>query len=279
MIAINKIAVLGPKGTFSDIAAKNLGYEILYFNTHEEVFDAINNKITDYALVAFENQLTGTIIENLNNIIKHDLRIIKEVILPIHHYLCVVPGAKEIKVIYSHPQGFLQCKEFLSKLKIKKVSTNSTVESFELIKIENKPGLACIGSRLAAKLYNLKIKNENIEDYHHNMTRFFVLSKKSINTKEVATGNKTSIIFTVKHEPGSLVSCLQRLAKHDINLTKIDSMPIPDKPWEYLFYCELETNDFEKLKTALDEMEVASSFIKILGSYPVIKESDTDGNN
>lgn len=263
---MSKIAVLGPRGTFSDMAARILGHEIIYFENHESVFDAVFSNKTEYGLIAFENQLTGTIIENLDLMIKNEMRIIKEIVLPIHHNLCALNLNKDIKKVFSHSQGFLQCRNFLGK-KYELIEMKSTADSFEHIKKNKLNDSACIGTKLAAEIYDFKTLNENIEDFSHNETRFFVISKNEAKEK----GKKASIIFKVRHEPGSLVNSLQRLAKHDINLTKIESRPIPEHPWEYMFYCDLECEDYERMKKAIDEMEVSLAFLKKLGTYDSIK--------
>lgn len=259
---MDKITVLGPKGTFSDMAARRLDYKIIYCDSHDEVIIKLVNKKADFALVAFENQLTGTIIENLDSIIKYNLKIIKEIVIPVHHNLCALSDSKDIKKIYSHPQGFFQCRGFLDD-KYEKIEMKSTAESFEYIANNKLLDSACIGPELAAEIYGLEIIKKNIEDFHHNQTRFFVLAKK----ENTIRGNKASIIFKAKHLPGSLVKSLQRLAKYDINLTKIESRPLPEHPWEYLFYCDLECADKEILNKALNEMELTLVFLKRLGTY------------
>jgi prephenate dehydratase len=263
---MSKISVLGPRGTFSDMAARKLDHEILYYPSHEDVISALENKEAEFALLAFENQLSGTILENLDLMIKNDLKIVKEIVLPIHHNLCVIDSTKNVNKIFSHPQSFLQCKTFLGK-RYEFIEMKSTADSFEHIKKNNLADAACIGTKLACEIYGFNILSENIEDFHHNQTRFFVISKNESNEK----GRKTSIIFKVRHEPGSLVNSLQRLAKYDINLTKIESRPIPEHPWEYMFYCDLECENYEKMKKAIDEMEVSLAFLKKLGTYDVIK--------
>ncbi|MCM2325113.1 MAG: prephenate dehydratase [Candidatus Woesearchaeota archaeon] len=263
---MSKISVLGPKGTFSDMAARKLEYDIIYHPSHEDVILSLKNNEAKFALLAFENQLSGTILENLDLMIKNDLKIIKEIVLPIHHNLCAMDTAKPVKKIFSHPQGFLQCRNFLGR-KYELIEMKSTADSFEHIKKNHLADAACIGTKLACEIYGFKILDENIEDFHHNETRFFVISKNESEEK----GKKASIIFKVKHEPGSLVNSLQRPAKHDINLTKIESRPIPERPWEYMFYCDLECENHEKMKKAIDEMEVSLAFLKRLGTYDVVK--------
>ncbi len=265
---MDKLGVLGPVGTFSDEAASKLEeFEKVYYKSHEDVFDALKNNEIENAIVAVENQLTGTIAENLDNIYKHNLHILSEIIIPVHQCFCAISKKEEIKNIYSHEQGFSQCKKFLENYKgVEKIKTESTAKAFELIKSKNLRGSACIGPKIAAQKYGLEIVQENIEDFKHNKTRFFLVSNKHIIPEDA---NKTSIIFKVKHTPGSLINCLQRLAKHDINLTKLESRPMPESPWEYMFYVDFEgsVND-ANVKIALSEMEAASYFIRILGSYP-----------
>jgi prephenate dehydratase len=190
---MDKIAVLGPQGSFSDMAGRKLNADLVYLNTHEQVFDALAADKVRYAVIAFENQLTGTIMENLDLMMKHDFKIVRELVLPIHHNLCVLPGMKSVKKVYSHPQGLQQCKNFLGK-KYELVETKSTSEAFEILKKNKSTDSACIGTSLAAEIYGFEVLSRDIEDFSHNQTRFFQLSKE----ESKKTGRKSSIIFKVK---------------------------------------------------------------------------------
>lgn len=264
---MDRLGVLGPKGSFSDDAAKKAGkFELVYYNSHDDIFDALKKGNVKCAIVAAENQLSGTIVENLDNIYRNDMHIISEIIIPVHQSLCALSSDEKIKALYSHEQGFSQCRRFLEQYKdAKRIITESTAHAFELIKANNMKGCACIGPKIAAQTYGLEIIKEDIEDFKQNQTRFFLISNESIIPDDA---DKTSIVFKVKHSPGSLISCLQRLAKHDVNMTKLESRPIPETPWEYLFYVDMEgsVND-DNVKLALSEMEAASYFVRVLGSY------------
>lgn len=265
---MEKIGVLGPKGSFSEAAAKKAGdYEIVYFNSHEDLFEATKNDKIRHSVVAVENQLSGTIQENLDNIFKNNLFITKEILIPVHQCLCAMEKHASVTKIYSHEQGFSQCRRFMEYHKdAERIITESTAKAFELIRKNNLPGSACIGPKIAADTYGLEVIKEDIEDFKQNQTRFFVIGKDKVVPEDA---DKTSIVFKVKHEPGSLISCLQRLAKHDVNMTKLESRPIPETSWEYLFYVDMEGSaDDENVKLALSEMEAASYFVRVLGSYP-----------
>jgi prephenate dehydratase len=268
-----KIAYQGIKGANSEAAiyqhygkkVKAIGYE-----TFEDVFKAVKNNKVDVGFLPFENTIAGSVVINYDLLLKENVFVIAEVFLKIRHALLSNKGnkLKNIKTAYSHPHSLEQCREFLKKHKINPVPKYDTAGAAKIVKERNKKEEAAIASELCAKIYGLDILKKGIETNKHNTTKFFAFVKKDKVPKDLKK-EKTSIAFKSKHYPGALVNCLQRLAKNDINLTKLESRPMPKNPWEYVFYVDFEGSiDDENVKLALSEMEASSIFIKVLGSYP-----------
>jgi chorismate mutase/prephenate dehydratase len=192
------------------------------------------------------------------------VKISQEVILKISHCLIGNPGAKlgAIKRVYSHPQALGQCEAYLEKLECEVIPTYDTAGSLKLIKGE--VGSAAIASKRAAKMYGMKILEEAIQTSPENYTRFFIISEHD---GEPTGHDKTSIVFSARHFPGSLYRCLEIL--RGLNLTKIESRPILGQPWNYSFYLDFEGHRTEdRVKKALEELKERTIFLKVLGSYP-----------
>lgn len=268
-----KVAYQGIKGAYSESAIyKHFGKkaEAIGYETFEDVFEAVKKGKADYGFLPFENTIAGSIVENYDLVLKENVSVIAEVFLGMEHNLLSHKGnnLKNIKIVYSHPHAVNQCKEFLKKHKLKAVPEYDTAGSAKLVKERNNIEEASIASELCADIYGLDILRRNIETNKNNITKFFVIVKKENIPKELKK-EKTSIALKTKHYPGALVNCLQRLSKNNINMTKLESRPIPENPWEYVFYVDFEGGlDDENVKLALSEMEAASIFIKVLGSYP-----------
>ncbi len=268
-----KIAYQGIKGAYSEAAVyKHYGKDIesIGHDTFDDVFEAVKKGNVDYGLVPVENTIAGTIVENYDLLLREDVSVIAEVFLRISHSLLSHKGNSlgGIKNVYSHPHALQQCREFLARHKIKAVPEYDTAGAAKLVKERNKKDEAAIASEFCAGIYGLEIIKKSIETNKYNTTRFFVIAKKDNAPKDIKK-EKTSIAFKTKHYPGALVNCLQRLSKNNINLTKLESRPIPENPWEYVFYVDFEGSTEDKnVKLALSEMEASAIFIKILGSYP-----------
>jgi prephenate dehydratase len=263
----NSVAVLGPKGTFTEEAAKRLfpGRELDHCDTVEEVFEAVDNG-TEYGVVAVENNLEGAVNTTMDCLLEHDVGIFKEVVLDIHMSLMVPPGTKkgEIGTILSHSHSFGQCRKYLKKnypkAALKRYDSN-TAAIKELGELKSK-GVAAIGPRAAAELYDLHILSDRIEDAP-SQTRFIAISK-NISTE----GKKTSIIFALKDRPGALYQALKDYSDNGINLTKIESRPAKKKLGEYSFFIDFEGSLNEpKVKNALLSLKEKTLFLKTLGSY------------
>ncbi|NHI92691.1 MAG: prephenate dehydratase [Candidatus Lokiarchaeota archaeon] len=266
-----KISFLGPSGTYTEQAARNFflkeNAKFLPEINISEVFRSVENEEADYGVIAIENSTAGSVGENLDMLVESNLFVCGEIIEKIKH--CLITKSelllKDIKQIYSHPQPFSQCRQFLEAnfQKTELIPTKSTANAVEIIK--NKENAAAIGSELAAKQNNLIILKKGIEDIKNNFTRFFVIGKKM---PQKTNNDKTSIVFTVKHEPGALLKVLEAFSKRNINLTKLESRPLKTNTWEYLFFLDFIGNvQDENSKKALDDINQKTIMLKILGSY------------
>lgn len=268
----NRVAFQGERGAFSEIAA------IKYFEpsikhvlckTFGEVFRKVNNKEADYGILPIENSQTGGINEAHDLLLHQKLFAVGEVKLKVEHCLITKDKIdfKLIKKVYSHPQALAQCEGFLSKnlTHCQIIPVYDTAGSVKMIKGLKESNVAAIASNWAAELYALKIIKKGIQDNKHNYTRFFILSS------EISTDpkcNKTSIIFAVVNKPGALYKCLKEFALRDINLTRLESRPSKQKPWEYIFYTDFERGLFEQsAQETLEELKKHTTFVKVIGTY------------
>jgi prephenate dehydratase len=265
-----KVAFQGERGAFSEDAVVSFFGEVELFPRHyiADVFEAVLGNDVDFGVVPVENSQAGSINDTYDLLLKYPLNIYGEIHLRISHCLMALPGEtlNEITIIYSHPQALAQCEEFLRKLKADIVPTYDTAGSAKRIKEVGLKGSAAVASKRAAKIYALEILAEGIETNPNNYTRFFVISKKKA---EPAPKSKTSLVFGTKNLPGALYHCLGAFATRNINLTKLESRPARDKPWEYIFYVDFEGHlDDQLCRKAMIELNEMTNFIKILGSYP-----------
>ncbi len=266
------IAYLGPPGTFCEQAARS--FFASYPSTYKErqsiadVFRSVNAGEDDFGVVPVENSIEGSVNITLDLLLEYDLRIYGEIEERIRHHLIAKSRyhLSDIRVVLSHPQALAQCRKFLETNlpgveAIEEVSTARAVK--KVMKLKE---AAAIGTELAASIYGLNILAKGIENTPDNYTRFFVLSHRQAQP----TGrDKTSIVYSIPHLPGSLQRSLETFAKRKINLTKIESRPARKASWEYVFYCDFEGHREEKkYSEALKEFDKKCTFLKILGSYP-----------
>jgi len=264
-----KVAFQGEMGAYSEAAARKVfGNPVLIpCEDFSEVFDKVEREEADFGLVPIENSTEGSVNQVYDLLLERNLFITGESSFRIEHCLIGFPKA-DIREVYSHPQALGQCREFLEKRNLKSVAFYDTAGAVRMIKEKNLRYAGAIASESSAKHYGMNIIERGIEDNKNNYTRFFITSK---NPSTPFRNGKTSIIFSVKHEPGSLNSVLEELAKRGINLTKIESRPTKEKPWEYVFYLDFEGNlEDEKCKEALERVKDKSLFVKVLGSYPEV---------
>jgi chorismate mutase/prephenate dehydratase len=269
-----KVAFQGERGAYSESAV----YQFFGAKTQvkpcrdfKDVFDSVCAQETQHGVVPVENSLEGSVTQNYDLFLQYDLKVCGEEVVKIEHCLIANPSTslEDIKVVYSHPQALAQCRSFLEDFDRELIPTYDTAGSVKMLKEKGLKNAAAIASERAANLYDMHILAKDIADNTENYTRFFVLSKED----GKPTGkDKTSIIFGEAHKPGSLYNALGEFAKREINLTKIESRPTKQTPWEYNFYLDFEGHRSEKkCVEALKALEKHAAFVKILGSYPKAK--------
>ncbi|HEV2356392.1 MAG TPA: prephenate dehydratase [bacterium] len=233
-----------------------------------ETFEATVSGRAETAVVPVENSQAGSINETYDLLLKHDLVIVGEYDLRVHQNLLALPGRSldEIRQAYSHPQALAQCDAFLRHHRIEPLVYGDTAGSAKMLAEERPPGAAAIASRRAAQLYGLAVLAEAIETNPNNYTRFLALDRSPAPRTD---RSKTSIVFVVENRPGTLYLALGALATRGINLAKIESRPGRERPWDYVFYVDVDGHaDDDAMRAALDELGRHTSFLRVLGSYP-----------
>jgi prephenate dehydratase len=264
-----RVAFQGEPGAYGEIAA--LDYfpkaKLLPAKSFQTVFEMLESGKADFAVVPIENSIEGSINETYDLLLKTSMVVYGEIYQRIRHCLIANPGTSnsEIRSVYSHPQALAQCRAYLQKKGLEPIPTYDTAGAVKLVKQEKMIQAAAIASKRAANLYGMRILEESIEDKKNNYTRFLILS----NVQSKPTGHDgTSIIFSVRHTPGALYGILEEFAKRRINLTKIESRPTKEVPWEYNFYVDFEGHSHDKeIKELIKAVKKKTLYIKILGSY------------
>ncbi len=265
------VAFQGELGAYSEFAAHeyfNRDIELAPKPAFADVFAAVKDRKVDCGVIPIENSLVGSIHENYDLFLEHDIVITGEIKLRIVHNLMVNPGASlsDVRRVYSHPQALSQCKKFLSQLEnVEMLSMYDTAGAARMVNEIGDKENAAIASEQAARDYNLDIISSGIESNHKNFTRFLILANE---LEEEVEDSKTSIVFATKNIPGALFKSLSVFALRDIDLYKIESRPIPGSPWEYLFYLDFSGDIRQDVsKKAIAHLEEIAKFMKILGSY------------
>jgi prephenate dehydratase len=265
------VSFQGIAGAYSEEAIRQFfgpQVESLPCRTFGDVFIAVEQGQADYGMLPIENSLAGSVVQSYELLMEHDLRVRAEVILRVRHRLMAVPGTKmeELKQVKSHPQALAQCERYLERRSLEPVPNFDTAGSARELAEDPEPGTGVIASALAAELYGLEILDDEVEDLPFNYTRFFVLG---VEDPPRSQRSKTSLIFTTRHYPGALYDSLGEFAQRGINLTKIESRPRRNRPWQYLFYLDFEGHwQDPAAEAALMGLLRRSSFVKLLGSYP-----------
>jgi prephenate dehydratase len=264
-----KVAIQGEPGSFSHEAVLTfLGQQRLVPNAlSAQVFDSLQQKTADAALIPLENSLAGSVAEHYDLLLSRDVFIEREFRLRIRHNLIAAPGAKlkDIKRVLSHPIALDQCRDFFRQHPaIDAVPFYDTAGSVKHLMKDRLQDTAAIASKQAAAEYGAKILQSGLEDDKQNFTRFVLIRRSGKPDKKA---NKTSVCFSLRNVPGALFKALSVFALRDISLSKIESRPRRGYPWEYVFYADILRGDDEPARKAIDHLREISEFVKVLGVY------------
>ncbi|MCI0664734.1 MAG: prephenate dehydratase [Acidobacteria bacterium] len=271
---IPSVAFQGELGSFSGEAARKLlgdHVKLSPCETFEKMFGAVESGSTEYCLAPIENSLFGSVHQNYDLLLKHNLRIVGETSLRIVHNLISRPGTRleDVRRVYSHPVALGQCLRFLaSRPEMRPVAAYDTAGSVKMIMESGEDGAAAIASAAAAAVYGAQILAPGIEDDRANFTRFFLLAREDRCPETPPEADKTSIVFSLENRTGSLYRAMAVFALRDIDLMKIESRPLIGRPWEYSFYLDLigATNE-PRVRNALAHLGEFATSVKVLGCY------------
>ena len=265
------VAVCGVEGAYAQIATEKLFKLpfLLYFNNFEGVFSAIEGGLCQYGLVPIENSTAGSVKKVYDLMIRHNFSIVRSVRLKIDHNLLAKPNTRlaDIKEIYSHEQAISQCSQFLKTLPsdVKITAVENTAVAAQMVAKSDRRDVAAICSRNCMDLYGLCCLQNSIQDQGNNYTRFICISK---NLEIYPGADRTSIMLATAHKPGALYKVLSRLYALGINITKLESRPIPDRDFEFMFYFDLETSIYsEEFIQIICELSASAGDFTYLGSY------------
>jgi prephenate dehydratase len=267
-----RIAIQGFEGSFHQEAANHFfggNVNVLPCATFREtVKKASDKKISDGGVMAIENSIAGSILPNYNLLQKSNLHVIGEIYLQIKQHLMVNPSVefKDIKEVHSHPMAILQCMDYLEKYDWKLVETDDTALSAQLIHQHHNKHAAAIAGKLAAKMYDMNIIVPNIHTLKNNYTRFLILQREDKIT-EMEKPNKSSLYFQTDHSRGSLARVLTVIAECGVNLSKLQSFPIPDTDWKYSFYVDMEFDSLDKFNCVIESISTITEKLKVYGIY------------
>ena len=272
-----RIAYLGPKGSYSHIAARQ--YAARHFDTFvdctcqkfDDIFTLVDTGQADYGLLPIENTSSGAINDVYDLLQTTSLSIVGEIRIPINHALLtsVDSTTEELQIIYSHPQPFQQCSHYLNQYPNWKIEyCESTAAAMEKVALAQSPHIAAIGSEAGSSLYGLKPLANNLANQQINVTRFIVIARKAIDVSEQVPA-KTTFLMATGQQAGALVDALMILKKYDIIMTKLESRPINGTPWEEMFYIDVQANLRDiSMQKALHDLSQTTRSLKVLGCYP-----------
>ena len=266
-----RIAFQGEPGAYSEAAALQFaaGAVAVPCLSFDEVFTAVERGSVTLGILPMENSIGGSIHRNYDLLVEHELPIVGEVELLVDHCLLAAAGTAvgDLKVVYSHPQALAQCEQYLKGLEgVEIIAMYDTAGGAKMVADESSTRAAAVASRRAAEVFNLEILAAGIQDYAANITRFVVVGRTPA---PAASATKTSIVFSLKSTPGALFKALSGFALRDVNLTKLESRPIRGRPWEYLFYVDVDMpRDSLACGRAITHLAEFSDWVRVLGSYP-----------
>lgn len=264
------IAFQGEHGAYGEEAAGLLypGEPVLPVPTFAAAFEAVAAGRAPRAVVPAENSWAGSVHEVYDLLLRFPLLIVAECILPVRHCLLALPGQRlaDVQEVWSHPQAIAQCKDFLRAHGFRAVAAADTAGSARAVAEKRRRGVAAIAGRAAAARYGLEILAEDVQAAPDNATRFLALATEPAPATGAA---KSSLVLATDHRPGALYHCLGALAEAGVNLTKLESRPTRQRPWEYLFYLDFEGHQAEpRIAGALEELGRRAAWVRLLGSYP-----------
>ena len=269
---MTRVSFQGERGAYSEAAAKSFFNEDIITipqKTFAETLETTSKKESDFSVLPVENSIEGSVGESYDLLYSTSLNVTGEIYHKIEHCLIGNGNLDEIDSVYSHPQALGQCRRFIEEKDLKTIPTYDTAGSVKIVKELNKNNCACIASKAASALYQVPIIAEKIANNLNNYTRFLILSK---NRSSESGKDKTSIIFSIKHEPGSLFRIIENFNKNNVNLTKIESRPTKESAWEYNFYVDFEGHqNSSNISSMLKDIRQETIFMKVLGSYPSAK--------
>jgi len=269
---MKRVTFQGERGAYSEAASVSFfGDEVdtIPCSTFADALKNTENDTSDYSVLPVENSLEGSVGESNDLLLATKLNVVGEIYHRIHHCLIGTGSIGDVDTVYSHPQALGQCRQFIQKNSLKTIPSYDTAGSVKIIKDLNQNSAACIASNNAAKIFDVPVIKEGIEDNTNYYTRFLIFSKENGGKTENC---KTSIIFSVKHEAGALYQIINEFYQHKINLTKIESRPNKNTLGEYNFYVDFEGHqDDSTIKDVLQKLRDNTTILKILGSYPIAK--------
>jgi chorismate mutase/prephenate dehydratase len=281
--AASQVAYQGEPGSYSHIAARKYfasradSMDFVGHGSFELALRAAERGDAAYAFLPIENTTAGSINQTYDLLRQTELRVVGEEILHVRHCLLGLEGAavEGLRRILSHPQALLQCARFIASLdRVEPIAAADTAAAAHAVSRAGDPTRAAIASEEAAELYGLSVLERGIADQVENWTRFVVISGLDIEL-DPRIPSKTSLVFTTAHHQGALANCLNVLAEHGVNLTKLESRPVPRRPWEYMFYLDLEGSiQDESTSLAVAELRRECPYLRVLGSYPARTTAD-----
>ncbi len=268
---MTRVAFQGIAGAYSEEAIRQFfgtEAETIACGTFADIFRAVEDRSADYGMLPVENSVAGSVNASYDLLVEHDLRIHAEVILRVRHMLLAPAGTSlsEVHTVRSHPQALAQCQRYLARHGFTAEAAADTAKAAHDLAARPEPGVAAIAGEWAGALAGIEVIDRGIEDFPFNYTRFFVLS---LDDPARAQRSKTSLVFTTPHRAGALYECLGEFAKRRISLSKIESRPRLNKPWQYVFYLDFDGHCQDpECEAAMMGLLRRSSFVKMLGSYP-----------
>jgi prephenate dehydratase len=270
-----KVAFQGSRGAYSEEAVlkhfSNEKVETLGFALSEQVVEAVIEKEVDCALLPVENSIVGNVAVNMDLFYQEDIYATHEVYLPIHHCLLAHKEStlENLEVVHSHPIALAQCRDFINRHNLRSHPDFDTAGSCALLSKNKVLTQAAIASKLCSQYYNLQVLEENIQKVQRNITRFLLLKRRDeVDQKDLEKADKTSIAFSAHHQPGALLDCLKIFNKYQLNMTRLESRPIPENLFDYIFFVDFMGAPHEKnVKLCLDELNRDAHHVKVLGTY------------